>query len=47
MIPISEITEDNDPHSEILSYDSFAKPEEGYLAPYVPENFKGLFLSKL
>ena len=26
MIPISEITEDNDPHSEILSNDSFAKP---------------------
>ena len=47
MIPISEITEDNDPHSEILSYNSFAKPEGGYLVPYIPENFKGLFLSKL
>ena len=46
MIPISEITEDNDPHSEILSNDSFAKPEGGYLAPYVLENFEGLFLSK-
>ena len=47
MIPISEITEDNDPHSEILSNDSFAKPEGGYPVPYVPENFEGLFLSKL
>ena len=46
MIPISEITEDNDPHSEILSNDSFAKPEGGYPAPYIPENFEGLFLSK-
>ena len=47
MIPISEITKDNDLHSEILSNDSFAKPEGGYLAPYIPENFKGLFLSEL
>ena len=46
MIPISQITEDNDPHSEILSNDSFAKPEGGYLVPYIPENFEGLFLSK-
>ena len=46
IIPISEITEDNDPHSEILSNDSFAKPEGGYLVPYVLENFEGLFLSK-
>ena len=47
MIPISEITEDKDSHLEILSYDSFAEPEGGYPAPYIPENFKGLFLSKL
>ena len=47
VIPISEITEDNDPHLEILSNDSFAKPEGGYSAPYVPENFQGLFLSQL
>ena len=47
MIPILEVTEDNDPHSEILFNNSFAEPEAGYLAPYVPENFKGLFLSKL
>ena len=46
MISISEVTEDNDPHSEILSNDSFAEPEGGYLAPYIPENFKGLFLSE-
>ena len=46
MIPISEITEDNDPHSEILSNDSFVEPEGGYLVPYIPENFKGLFLFK-
>ena len=46
MIPISEITEDNDPHLEILSNDSFENPVGGYLAPYIPENFKGLFLSK-
>ena len=31
---------------EILSNDSFAEPEGGYPAPYVPEDFKGLFLSK-
>ena len=47
VIPISEITEDNDPHLKILSNDSFAKPEGGYPVPYIPENFKGLFLSKL
>ena len=47
MIPISKITEDNDPHSEILSNDSFVKPEGGYLAPYIPKDFEGLFLSKL
>ena len=47
MIPISEVTEDNDPHSKILSNNSFAEPEGGYPAPYIPENFKGLFLSKL
>ena len=46
MILISEITEDNDPHSEILSNDSFAEPEGGYPAPYIPDNFKGLFLSQ-
>ena len=46
MIRISEITEDNDPHSEILSNNSFAEPEGGYPVPYIPENFKGLFLSQ-
>ena len=46
MIPISEVTGDNDPHSEILSNNSFAEPEGGYPAPYVPENFQGLFISK-
>ena len=46
MIPITEITEEHDPYSKILSNDSFAKPEGGYLVPYIPENFKGLFLSK-
>ena len=46
MIPISEITEDNDPPSEILSNDSFATPEGSYLVPYIPEKFEGLFLSK-
>ena len=43
MIPISEITEDNDPHSEILSNDSFAEPEGCYPVPYILENFKGFF----
>ena len=47
MIPISEITEDNDPHLEILSNNSFAEPEGGYPGPYIPENFKGLFVSQL
>ena len=47
MIPISEITEDNDPHSKILSNNSFAIPEGGYRVPYIPENFKDLFLSQL
>ena len=40
------MTVDNDPHSEVLSTDNFAIPEGGYLAPYVPENFQGLFLPK-
>ena len=43
MILISEITEDNDPHLEILSNDSFAEPEGGYLVPYIPEDFKVCF----
>ena len=46
MILISKITQDNDPHSGILSNDSFAKPQGGHPVPYIPENFEGLFLSK-
>ena len=44
VLPLSMVTEDNDPHSEILSNNSFAKPDGGYPSPYVPENFQGLFL---
>ena len=36
----------SDPHSEILSNDSFPEPEGGYLVLYIPENFQGLFISK-
>ena len=40
MIPMSDITEDNDPYSEILSNDSFAKSEGGYLAPTFQRTLK-------
>ena len=46
IIPLSKVTADNDPHSEVLSSDNFTIPEGGYPAPYVPENFQGLFLPK-
>ena len=40
------MTPDNDPLSEVLSTDNFAITKGGYPAPYVPENFQGLFLPK-
>ena len=46
IIPLSLVTADNDPYSEVLSNDNFAIPEGGYPTPYVPENFQGLFLPK-
>ena len=46
IILLSRMTADNDPHSEVLSSGNFAVPVGGYLAPYVPENFQGLFLPK-
>ena len=46
MIPLSMVNQDNDPHSEILSNNDFTVPKGGYLAPYVPEGFPGLFLPK-
>ena len=36
IVPLSTVTADNDPHSEVLSGGKF---DVGYLAPYVPENF--------
>ena len=46
IIPLSRVTADNNPHSEVLSSDNFAIPERGYPAPHVLENFQGLFLPK-
>ena len=46
IIPLSSVTPDNDPHSEVLSPVNFVIPKRGYPAPYVPENFQGLFLPK-
>ena len=46
IIPLSSVTADNDPHSDILLTDNFAIPEGGYPAPYIPEKFQGLFLPK-
>ena len=46
IIPLSSVTADNDPHSEVLSIDNFAIPEGDYPAPYIPENFQGLFPPK-
>ena len=46
IIPLSLVTADNDPLSEVLSTDNFTIPGGGYPAPYVPENFQGLFLPK-
>ena len=47
IIPLSMVNADNDPHPEVLSSDNFAVPKGGYPAPYVPENFQGLFLPLL
>ena len=46
IIPLSRVTADNDPHSEVLFSDNFTIPEGSYPAPYVLENFQGLFLPK-
>ena len=43
---LSTVTADNDPHSEVLSGGNFDIPQGGYPAPYVPENFQGLFIPK-
>ena len=46
IIPLYMVNADNDSYSEVLSEDNFIVPEGGYPAPYVPENFQGLFLPK-
>ena len=46
IVPFSTVTADNDPHSEVLSGGNFDVPKGGYPAPYVPENFQGLFIPK-
>ena len=46
IVPLSAVTADNDPHSEVLSSGNFDVPKGGYPAPYVPENFQGLFIPK-
>ena len=47
IVPLSTVTADNNPHSEVLSGGNFDVPKEGYPAPYVPEDFQGLFIPKL
>ena len=46
IVLLSTVTADNDPHSEVLSSGNFEVPKGGYSAPYVPENFQGLFIPK-
>ena len=46
IVPLSTVTADNDPHSEVLSSGNFDVPKGGYPAPYVPENYQGLFIPK-
>ena len=46
IIPLPSVTPDNDPHSEVSSTNNYAILKGGYPAPYVPENFQGLFLPK-
>ena len=40
--PLSTVTADNDPHSEVLSGGNFDIPKGDYPAPYVLEDFQGL-----
>ena len=46
IVPLSTVTADNDPHSDILSSGNFNIPKGGCPAPYVPGNFQGLFIPK-
>ena len=46
IVPFSAGTADNNLHSEVLSSGNFDVPKGGYSAPYVPENFQGLFIPK-
>ena len=46
IVPLSTITADNDTHSEVLSGGNFDVPKGGYPAPYVLEDFQGLFIPK-
>ena len=46
IVPLPTVTADNDPHSEVLSSGNFNIPKGGYPAPYIPENFQGLFIPK-
>ena len=46
IVPLSTVTADNDPHSEVLPGGNFDVPKGGYPAPYVLEDFQGLFIPK-
>ena len=46
IVLLSTVTADNDQHSEVLSSGNFDVPKGGYPAPYVLENFQGLFIPK-
>ena len=46
IVPLSTVTADNDPHSEVPSSSNFDVPKGGYPTPYVPEDFQGLFILK-
>ena len=46
IVPLTRVTADNDSHSEVLSGGHFDIPKGGYPAPYVPEDFQGLFIPK-
>ena len=41
IVPLSTVTANNNLHSEVLSGGNFNVTKGGYLAPYVPEDFKG------
>ena len=46
IVPLSTVTADNNPHSEVLSGGNFDIPRVGYPAPDFLEDFQGLFIPK-